>query len=82
MMRRLEFARRPQRLRRALRLAGLRARIAVFVLAAADLFVFAISLLASFRPDGVVTIRLAAELCTENQIGNSGGEVHGEPAVK
>jgi hypothetical protein len=41
--------------------AGLRARVAVFVVPAADLFVFAIFLLVSFRPDAVVTVRLAAE---------------------
>ena len=40
-------------------MAGLRARLAVFVAPAADLFVFAIFLLASFRPDAVVTVRLA-----------------------
>ena len=54
-------SRRAQRLRRALRVAGLRARLAVFVVPAADLFVFAIFLLAIFRPDAVVTVRLAAE---------------------
>ena len=54
-------SRRPQRLRRALRVAGLRARVAVFVVPAAVRFVFASFLLASFRPDAVVTVRLAAE---------------------
>jgi hypothetical protein len=39
----------------------LRARVALFVVPAADLFVFAIFLLASLRPDAVVTVRLAAE---------------------
>jgi hypothetical protein len=68
----LANSRRPHRLRRALQVAGLRARVAVFVVPAADLFVFfvvpaadffvfAIFLLASFWPDAVVTVRLAAE---------------------
>ena len=42
-------------------MAGLRARLAVFFVPAADLFVFAIFLLASFRPDAVVRVRLPAE---------------------
>jgi hypothetical protein len=65
-------SRQPQRLRRALRVACWRERVAAFVVPAADLFVFfvvpaadllvfAIFLLASFRPDAVVTVRLAAE---------------------
>jgi hypothetical protein len=35
--------------------------LAVFLVPAADLFVFAIFLLASFRPDAVVTVSLAVE---------------------
>ena len=54
-------SRRAQRLRRALRVAGLRARLAVFVVPTEDFFVFAIFLLASFRPDTVVRVRLAVE---------------------
>src|SRR5260370_7886540 len=62
-------SRRPQRLRRALRVAGLRARAAVFVVPAADLFVFfvvpaphlfvfPISLLPTFPPAALPTVPL------------------------
>src|SRR5258708_5060381 len=54
-------SRRPQRRRRALCVAGLRARAAVFVVPAAVHFVFAIFLLATFPPGAVVTVRFAAE---------------------